>query len=118
MKLLIAGSRDFKDYKLLSIYCKEYDISEIVSGTARGADLFGERYAKEHNIPIKRFPADWNKYGKRAGYLRNVDMGEYCDCALIFWDEKSRGAKHMIDIMDKSNKPYRVVYYNNVEWVA
>lgn len=117
IKLLIAGGRDFNDYELLKTWCnavsKNYKILEIISGTAKGADTLGEVYAKEHNIPIKRFPADWETYGKKAGYLRNVEMGNYCDNALIFWDGESKGTKHMIGIMNKLNKKYKVVSYSN-----
>lgn len=93
--LLIAGSRDFNDYKLLCRYMnyvlQKHKIDEIISGGARGADSLRERYAKDHNIPFKLFPANWDLYGKRAGYLRNVEMGKYCKAALIFWDGESKG---------------------------
>ena len=104
IKLIIAGSRDFTDYAFLCQIIDRFlnDCSpasiEIVSGTARGADMLGERYAKEHNIALKRFPADWNKYGKSAGYRRNVDMAKYANACFVFWDGSSRGSKHMIDI--------------------
>lgn len=117
IKLLIAGGREFDNYPLLSKYCdkirEHYNIIEIISGTARGADRLGERYAMENNIPIKRFPADWN-IGKSAGYIRNKKMGEYCTNALIFWDCKSRGTKHMISIMKSLNKKFLVVEYEEV----
>lgn len=111
MRLLIAGSRNFVNYELLYKELKPIkDITEIISGGARGADKLGECYANLNNIPIKLFPANWN-LGKQAGYLRNVDMGEYCDCAIIFWNGKSRGTKHMIDILQQKNKPYKIVYF-------
>ena len=83
-RIIIAGSRNcpedstiLKDKinKLLfNIDC--YD-TEIVSGTCKGADILGENYAKDNNLPIKQFPADWNKHGKKAGYIRNKEMSEY-----------------------------------------
>lgn len=113
MKLLIAGSRDFQDYcklcKTLDEFLSKNKVTEIVSGTARGADRLGEQYAYERNIKLARFPANWDKYEKRAGYLRNVDMGNYCDCAIIFWDGVSKGTKHMIDTLEKLNKQYKIV---------
>lgn len=116
MKLLIAGSRDFSDYKLLKDKVNEmrtrFKITEIVSGTARGADRLGERYAENNNLSLSRFPADWNKYGKRAGYLRNAVMADYCDIAIIFWNRESRGTKHMIDLMEKTQKPFKVFIIN------
>jgi hypothetical protein len=100
MKVIIAGSRTFNDYELLKRVCNETltTITEIVSGTANGADKLGERYAKEKGYSIKQFPADWNKHGKSAGYIRNKQMAEYADALIAFWDGKSKGTKHMIDL--------------------
>lgn len=116
IRIIIAGSRSFDNYDKL---CKEVDefISmqmffaglgaykskevEIVSGGARGADKLGERYAKEHNLRLKIFPADWDKYGKRAGYIRNTEMAEYANCLIAFYDGKSKGTAHMIDLAPK-----------------
>ena len=75
-----------------------FGISEIVSGTARGADSLGERYARAHNIPVKRFPAQWNTYGKSAGYRRNIEMAIYADACICFQVNNSRGTEHMINI--------------------
>ncbi len=109
MKTIIAGSRSFSDYELLRSVCDEYEITEIVSGTARGADLLGEQYGKEKGIPIKRCPADWNKWGKRAGFLRNVQMAEYGERLIAFWDGESSGTKMMIDEARKRRLEVRVV---------
>lgn len=106
MKVIIAGSRDFNDYNLLSSICNieiKNDCTEIVSGTARGADKLGERYAEENNIPVKPFPADWDKFGKSAGYIRNEEMAKYADILIAFWDYQSKGTKHMIDLANKYN---------------
>ena len=115
IKLLIAGGRDFSDYERLKQYMdklrKKYIIDEIVCGMARGADMLGYKYAIENNIKVIEFPADWDKYGKRAGYLRNYDMGKYCDNGFIFWNKSSKGTKHMIDIMNKLNKKIVILYY-------
>lgn len=100
MKTIIAGSRTITNYEdvLNATSLIGWDISEIVSGGARGVDKFGERYADYYSLPIKRFPADWDKYGKRAGVIRNNDMAEYADALIAVWDLKSKGTKHMIDI--------------------
>lgn len=87
---------------------------EIVSGTARGADQLGERYAFEHGFPVKHFPADWDQHGKSAGYIRNAQMAEYADAAVIFWDGMSRGSKHMIDLAKAKGLRVRVVKYDKM----
>lgn len=102
MKVIIAGSREFDDYNTLCKVC-DYMLQnqteiEIVSGTAYGADKLGEKYARERGYALKQFPADWERFGKAGGYVRNVDMAEYADAAIIFWNGRSKGTGHMIDI--------------------
>jgi len=113
-KLIIAGSRDFDDYSLLHktmFFYYNIECLEIVCGGARGADRLGEMFAKDLKLPIKYFPANWNKYGKSAGYVRNKQMGEYADLAIVFWDGQSKGTQHMINIMHELHKPVRIIKY-------
>lgn len=117
-RLIIAGGRDFSNYELLrekvvSLYensLKGYTLY-LVSGGARGADRLGERFATEHGIASYLFPAEWDKYGKSAGFRRNHQMAEFADGLLAFWDGESRGTKHMINIMRQLGKPVQIVYY-------
>ena len=95
-KVIVAGSRDFTNFELLkskldNILINYKDQVEIVSGCARGADRLGEQYAISNNIPIKKFKAEWDLHGKKAGYLRNQEMIEYADAAVVFWDGMSKG---------------------------
>lgn len=99
-KVIIAGSRDFADYELLSSFADEVltgaeDI-EIVSGGARGADGLGERYARERGYALKVFPAEWKKWGRAAGPIRNGQMAGYADALIAFWDGQSSGTRDMI----------------------
>lgn len=114
MKIIIAGSRDFNDYTLvkstINIISAKVDNIEIVSGGARGADSLGEKYAYEHCLNLKIFPADWS-LGKKAGYLRNKQMAEYADALIAFWDGQSKGTKHMIDLAKQMNLKIKVVLY-------
>ena len=114
-KVVIAGGRDFADYKLLKSKCdlllQNHKRIEIVSGCANGADSLGERYASEHNYPIKQFRANWSELGKAAGYIRNEVMAEYADAVICFWDGKSKGTEHMINLANKHLKPVRVINY-------
>lgn len=117
-KVIIAGGRDFVDYNLLREKVNNIFIDKrlthkivIVSGCARGADTLGMRYASENILDIEEYPADWDKYGKKAGYMRNVEMAENADALIAFWDGKSKGTKHMIDIAKERNLPIRVIRY-------
>ena len=100
MKVIIAGSREITSYSIVEKAVRDsgFDITEVVSGTARGVDRLGEEYAKTAGIPIKKFPADWS-IGKSAGYKRNKQMGKYADAAIIVRKDMSRGSSHMHDIM-------------------
>ena len=115
MKVIIAGGRNFRDYDKLKESCDNILVNqkevEIVSGTAAGADILGERYAQEKGYEVKKFPAQWDLYGKSAGYKRNQQMAEYADGLIAFWDGKSKGTKHMIDIANKMGLKVRVIRY-------
>ena len=115
MKVIIAGSRNFNDYNLLKTSCDnlltQFTNIEIVSGTARGADKLGERYAREKGYDIKQFPANWDKHGKSAGYIRNDEMAQYSDMLIAFWDGTSKGTKHMIDLANKRGIKVEIVNY-------
>jgi len=103
MKVIIAGGRNIVSLNVARHVIKDsgFIITEVVSGTARGADQLGEEYADNNGIPIKPFEPDWTKYGKRAGFIRNADMGNYAQGLIALWDGKSRGTKHMIDYATK-----------------
>lgn len=118
IKLIVAGGRDFNDYEKLHQVLhqlaedtyKDYFVS-IVSGMAKGADALGYQFARQHNIQLYEFHADWNLYGKGAGFRRNGQMGVFADVLLAFWDGKSKGTKHMIDLMHALNKPVHIIRY-------
>lgn len=114
-KIIIAGGRTFDNYDAMyrfmdAIINNEYT-PIIVSGTANGADKLGERYANAKGYDIIRMPADWDKYGKSAGYKRNEQMALVADMAVIFWDKQSKGTKHMIDLANKHNLEVKIFYY-------
>lgn len=100
MKVIIAGSRSvllFEEVvKAVEQSGMKELITEIISGGARGADTLGELWAKQNNIPVKRFTPDWRTYGKPAGIIRNRQMGNYADGLIAMWDGTSRGTSHMI----------------------
>lgn len=117
-KVIIAGGRDFCDYPLLCEKCdsilsqkRQSHSVVIVSGTARGADYLGERYANERNYPIQRFPPDWSADGKAAGFIRNAQMAKAADALVAFWDGTSKGTANMIEVAKKRKLQVRVVTY-------
>jgi hypothetical protein len=99
MKVIVAGSRTIVDMHELhaAIILSEFEISEIVSGGARGVDQLGELWASSYGIPVKRFLPEWNKLGRSAGHARNIEMADYADALIAIWDGKSRGTKHMVE---------------------
>ncbi len=115
-RIIIAGGRGFNDYALLKNTMDKL-LSNIkgniiiVCGKARGADTLGERYAKEKGYGINYYPANWDLYGKCAGYIRNEQMAQNADALVAFWDGQSRGTKHMIDLARKYNLKVRVKRY-------
>lgn len=98
MKTIIAGSRKFKDYVVLRSFMDTVKPRPtlVLSGCADGADDLGERWARAKKIPIKRFRPDWNKYGKKAGPMRNLEMALQAQTLVAFWNGESRGTRHMI----------------------
>jgi len=116
MKVIIAGSRDFDDYELLRKYCdhvlQNQKEIEIVSGTAKGADQLGERYAKERGYSVKQFPADWDKHKRSAGYIRNEEMAKYGDALIAFWNGHSKGSEHMIKLAKQYDLMIRIFNYS------
>ena len=119
MKLvvIIAGSRYFTDYALfkkkVDFYLQHYlakDIT-IISGGARGPDNFAIRYAQERGIHCKVMKAEWHRFGRKAGYLRNVEMSKIANALIAFWDGETPGTSHMIDTMKKKGTPIRIVRF-------
>ena len=128
LRVIIAGSRGFNDYKLLKKSAIEIitkktmlpDLTRIISGGARGADTLGERFANEMGLEISRFIPNWDGLGKGAGYVRNAEMAKFAveddnyGVLIAFWDGKSRGTKHMIDLANRYGLEVHVVNYREM----
>ena len=117
---LVVGSRTFNDYELmkrkLDKLLQNQDKVVIVSGGAKGADSLAEQYAKEKGYILKVFPAQWSKYGNRAGYIRNEEMHQYISKAtkrgvVAFWDRQSHGTEHNFSMCRKYDNPLRKIIY-------
>lgn len=105
MKTIISGSRNITDFSIVkdSIEKSGFKISTVISGTARGVDSLGERYALENNIELMLFPADWDRYGKAAGHIRNKQMAEVADALIVIILDDSRGSTDMLETARKKN---------------
>jgi hypothetical protein len=99
MKTIVAGSRGVSSYRIVAwaIESSGFDITEVISGGARGVDQLGEEWARKHKVPVSVFAADWRAQGKSAGVIRNLRMAECADALVAVWDDVSRGTKHMIE---------------------
>lgn len=118
-RVIIAGTRYFNDYAVLCAVCDRlladkvkqgFDIV-IVSGGCAGADMLGEAYAKERGYQVERYPAQWERYGKKAGRIRNAEMANNADALIAYWNGESRGTRHMIETAREKGLAIRIHRY-------
>ena len=116
-RVILSGGREFSNWGLFKMKVSAYillldpDDTEIVSGDAKGADALAENYAAEYHYPYKQFRADWERWGKPAGPIRNREMAAYGTHLIAFWDGQSPGTKNMIEEATSVGLKIRVVYY-------
>jgi hypothetical protein len=115
----IIGGRDFNDiayYKRCLVdFTKIHGrITKIISGKADGTDTLAWVFATKFGIPIEEFPAEWELYGKKAGFMRNKDIVQASNHVLAFWDQYSKGTKSSIDLAEQYNKELTVYTYTNL----
>lgn len=122
-RILVCGGRHFSDYALLEktingvIAESGREDIEIVSGHCVGADRLGELYAEKHNASIKIFSAEWGKYGKRAGPMRNKQMIDYISgfenkIVIAFVSANTKGTRNTIALAKRAN--IRVIEKNYI----
>ena len=115
IRLIIAGSRDHHptnadiDAAVVAMLGGHDNRLIIISGGAPGVDAAGERWGRERDRKVRVFPADWSRYGKGAGKIRNQEMEREATHLLAFWDGMSPGTAHMIATMVMRKKPAHVV---------
>jgi hypothetical protein len=106
--IAIIGSRSFHDYRFVEITVDallfENEQPTIISGGAAGADAIAKHYALTHDFAYIEFPALWHKHGRSAGYIRNEQIVDAADLVLAFWNGKSPGTKHSIDLAKAKKK--------------
>lgn len=119
MKVIIAGSRNVDDYKFVkqAVLDSGFDIREVVSGGARGVDQLGERYARENNLRLRRFEANWLRFKAAAGPIRNRDMVDYAEAliAIPLKNGISVGTRHIIAVAKKARIPVFVKEYEVID---
>ena len=115
MHLVVGGCRQFNDYARISAeldrILQAYEQEDIVllSGHCSGVDTLAERYAEEHGLEVEIYPAEWRRYGRAAGPIRNEQMVMRADCVIAFWDGQSRGTKSLISYAEKHGKKWHVI---------
>jgi hypothetical protein len=105
MKVIITGSKDIEDYKLVADAMQNcnFNVTEVVCGNARGIETLGYRWAQCYGKAVKQIQGDWDQDGNPIG---DSKMVSYCDAAVIIWDGKSQGTRKLINQLIKKNKPY------------
>ncbi len=120
MKLAIIGSRTFDDWNRMddtiwqwfrsSEASEQVIFTEVISGGAKGADSLAAQWAREQGVKLTEFKPDWDKHGKRAGFIRNEDIVAAADMVLCFWDGVSRGTGNSLSIAKRLRKPTLIIY--------
>ena len=112
LRVIVAGGIDFTNINVMATVLNnlqdvdhviEIEKLTLICGMARGADLTAYKLFKEVGLPVEVYPADWDQYGKQAGYIRNTQMANVADMLIAFWDGSSSGTKHMITTARKHN---------------
>lgn len=136
MVLAVIGSRNFNDFRLLDDIMKDYfceykdngflwngyiaKFSRFVSGGCDGADILAYEWCQKYNrdvrgyfpkIEIREFLPEWEKYGKKAGPLRNKLIIDSADVVLAFWDGESKGTKNALGLAKNQKKPTIIIYF-------
>jgi predicted Rossmann fold nucleotide-binding protein DprA/Smf involved in DNA uptake len=105
----IVGSRTFDNYDQMIRVLDAFTITRVVSGGAGGADTLAARWAAECNIPLSTHLPQWDRYGKRAGAVRNRAIVNEAEQVIAFWDGQSKGTKITIDMAREAGKPVTVI---------
>ncbi len=111
MKIAVVGSRNLRVANL-ACYLPE-NVTEIVSGGAKGVDCCARKYARENGLALTEFLPEYKKYGNWAPLKRNLDIIEYADAVIAFWDGVSKGTKHVIENCKKKGK--KITVYQKIQ---
>ncbi|OFC50253.1 hypothetical protein BAE47_02860 [Acidithiobacillus thiooxidans] len=115
-RVIVAGSRNIRDGQMVFEKLDKLLVNlagpglEIVSGLAAGPDSLGKEWADQHAVATALFPADWKRFGKKAGFIRNQDMSWYGTHLVAFWDGQSSGTRNMIETAERDGLTVKVVH--------
>lgn len=116
MRVIVCGSRHWDDRERIADRLFDLSMSTenlsctIVHGGARGADRIAHQEAQKLGLLVEAHPADWERLGKRAGFVRNAEMAALgADLCLAFWDGSSKGTQHMMNLAREQGIPVEVV---------
>jgi len=114
LRTIVAGSRTAanKGYVAQALRQISWVPTVVLSGGARGADRLGEEWAKTNGIPIELYPADWDRHGKSAGYIRNSEMADKAEALIAIWDGQSKGTQHMVKLAEQKGLTVFVLKIN------
>ena len=110
MKLAIIGSRNLHVGNFEKYLPK--NVTEIVSGGAKGIDTDAEAYANQKGIKVTVFKPDYRRFRGGATHIRNKEIVNYADEVLAFWDGSSRGTKSVIEYCSEVGKKVTVIIEN------
>ena len=115
IRLLVCGSRTFKDfdmmYDAIAGFIKQHGPDVIIEGGAQGADKMAHAIAVARGVPTETYRAEWSKYGKSAGYIRNKKMlyeGKPTHGMAFFNKVKTNGTANMIDLLNDAGIPVSI----------
>ena len=119
-RTIIAGSRSLSpsvDDVERALLVMGVSPSVVLSGMAHGADRAGERWAAQRGVLVERYPPDWHRLGKRAGFVHNEEMARNAGALLAFWDGDSRGTRHMVECARRLALRVAVMRFLGGRWV-
>jgi YspA, cpYpsA-related SLOG family len=111
VRVIVCGSRRWRDRDMIADRLSDLPVdSIIVHGAAGGADSIAHQEAQKLGLLVEPHPARWEELGKRAGYVRNKEMAELgADLCLAFWDGRSKGTMHMVDLAEEYGIPFELI---------
>lgn len=108
-KYAVVGSRDYPNLRAVRHFIDGLpDDDCVISGNARGVDKCAQEMALNRSMVVIIAPAQWDKYGKGAGFKRNSLMVKWADEIVAFWDGFSPGTKSTIELAQHAGKKVTV----------